>query len=941
MKKIYFILCIFLAASVAAAAQQKDTLAMSFARDIPSELSTGAGRCVSPESLESSVTSDLRNRLTALVPGLEVKENGGSMFSAATGGLNNYALGSGAYSFYLKGFSTMYCIVDDVPLPFNQLLLDPNQIESVTVLGDALDKAKYGPIASYGAISIRTRKGSYNSPLRINVDVESGVSMISGLPEWVDGKNYALLNNQARTEAGLTPLYTSSMLEEFEKMDPNSLTAPNVDYKSLMLRQVYPTSRISFDASAGSRNLRFNISANAVHTGDIVRTEGQDYNKLNLSASISARLGQYVEATAGFKGLLSYRNNGNVSWYAYRQVPAVAYPLILDSYEIEDEESYNATGSKTVYGVSKTFPNNYYAKMKEGGTYTTRNRSGFFDLSLDVDWSWLLKGLRSHTALEYSSFLSTTIGKNNDYLAYYCDPFTASINELSDHTGSTQTSRNMSSSATAQNLAFHHSFDYLWQGAGHRVDAGLTYYMSNSAQTGDSNYQKQMYLLGNAAWSYMGRYSVEFAAQYAGSSRFKKGSRFAFFPTAGLKWNLHNEAFMADARKVLSRFSIRAQGGEMGTSDIFGSQYLYQASYEVANGMTYGPSINGGEWWFGTNTHTSVVTDIERLANTELSWARIQQADLGLDLQLFGCLDLGAEYYWWRRKGIIVDVASVLPYLYGLNGTAIYANYEARTAQGLNLYASFHRRFGDFSLAAGCSLSFGFGDQYYTLLADDSYSYDYQRKTGTSTSSIWGYRCIGKYESQEQIDNLPSYVPKSELRIGDLIYEDMNQDGNIDANDRSIIGNAAPKMRYSINLSFAWRSLELRLTGSGRAGGDLNLSSSGYFTGGSGMGNYSAFVLDEKGGAYPRLSYDVLINNFLQSDFWLRNASWFKLQSVDLSYRFDFPRAKSIKGLKLNLRGDNLFGFDKLGYVDAEDIDAGVSSYPFMRTVTMGVKLMF
>lgn len=300
MKKIYFILCIFLAASVAAAAQQKDTLAMSFARDIPSELSTGAGRCVSPESLESSVTSDLRNRLTALVPGLEVKENGGSMFSAATGGLNNYALGSGAYSFYLKGFSTMYCIVDDVPLPFNQLLLDPNQIESVTVLGDALDKAKYGPIASYGAISIRTRKGSYNSPLRINVDVESGVSMISGLPEWVDGKNYALLNNQARTEAGLTPLYTSSMLEEFEKMDPNSLTAPNVDYKSLMLRQVYPTSRISFDASAGSRNLRFNISANAVHTGDIVRTEGQDYNKLNLSASISARLGQYVEATAGF-----------------------------------------------------------------------------------------------------------------------------------------------------------------------------------------------------------------------------------------------------------------------------------------------------------------------------------------------------------------------------------------------------------------------------------------------------------------------------------------------------------------------------------------------------------------------------------------------------------------------------------------------------------------
>lgn len=941
MKKIFLISVLLAGALQGASAQQSDTLAMPFGRRMSAERSTGSARSINVDDLERTASSDIRNRFTGLVPGLEITEGGGSMLYSATTGLNAYSMGSGPYSFYMKGFTSFYCVVDDMLMPFNQLLLDPNQIESITVLSDALDKVKYGPVASYGAISIRTRKGSYNTPLRINTDFEGGVSMISELPEYVGGKDYAILNNKARVEAGLSPMYSATMLQDFDLMDPNSLTAPNVDYKSLMLRQVFPTARVSVDASGGSRNIRFNVAMNAIHTGDIVRAATSDYNKLNLTASVSTRIGRYVEASAGFKGLLGYRTKGNTSWYAYRSVPAVAYPLILDSYDIQDSESLNATGSKTVYGVSKTFGTNYYAKMVEGGTYTTRNRSGFFDVSLNVDWSWLLKGLTSRTAFEYSSFLSTTIGKSNDYLAYYCDIFSGTVQELSDHTGETQTSRNTSSNATGQSLAFHHSFDYAWSKAGHNVDAGLTFFLSNSAQTGYAYYQRQLYLTGNVAYSYKDRYSFEVAAQYAGSPRFKKGSRFGFFPTAGIRWNIHNEPFMSGAKNVLSRLSFHAQGGEIGTSDIFSTMYLYQASYSTSNGMVYGPSINGGDQWFGTNTHTSVYTNVNRLANPELTWSRIRQADLGLDAQLFGCFDLGLEYYWWRRQGIISDITSALPYIYGMGNTNVYDNYESRTAQGVNVFGRFNRRFGDFLVAAGASFTFGLGDQYYTALVNDTYSYDYQHKLGTSTSSIWGLRCIGKYESQEEIDALPAYGAKSELRVGDLKYEDVNGDGSIDTNDRVIIGNSSPLMRYSVNLSLGWRNLELHLVGTGRFGGNVDLSGSSYFTGGSGMGNYSAFVLNELGGEYPRLSYDDLTNNFLQSNFWLRDASWFKLQSADLSYRFDFGKSKAVKSLKIDLRGDNLFSVKKLKYVDPEDISAGVTSYPYFRTVTLGVKIIF
>ncbi|MGN0188281.1 MAG: SusC/RagA family TonB-linked outer membrane protein, partial [Candidatus Cryptobacteroides sp.] len=375
--------------------------------------------------------------------------------------------------------------------------------------------------------------------------------------------------------------------------------------------------------------------------------------------------------------------------------------------------------------------------------------------------------------------------------------------------------------------------------------------------------------------------------------------------------------------------------------DIFSTMYLYQASYSTSNGMVYGPSTNGGDWWFGTNTRTSVYTNINRLANAELTWSRIRQADLGLDVQLYGCFDLGLEYYWWRRQGIISDITSALPYIYGLGNTNVYDNFESRTAQGVNVFGRFSRRFGDFLVAAGASFSFGLGDQYYTALVNDNYSYDYQRKLGTSTSSIWGLRCLGKYESQEEIDALPAYGAKSELRVGDLKYEDVNGDGTVDTNDRVIIGNSSPLMRYSVNLSLGWRNLELHLVGTGRLGGDVDLSGSSYFTGGSGMGNYSAFVLNELGGEYPRLSYDHLTNNFLQSDFWLRDASWFKIQSADLSYRFDFKKSKTVKSLKIDLRGDNLLSVKKLKYVDPEDISVGVTSYPYFRTVTLGAKIIF
>ena len=178
--------------------------------------------------------------------------------------------------------------------------------------------------------------------------------------------------------------------------------------------------------------------------------------------------------------------------------------------------------------------------------------------------------------------------------------------------------------------------------------------------------------------------------------------------------------------------------------------------------------------------------------------------------------------------------------------------------------------------------------------------------------------------------SLPAY--STDIAVGDLYYKDVNGDGVIDTNDRTIIGNSKPDLRYWVNLNLGWKRLNLQVIGTGMFGGNISLSND-YFWSGWGDGNYSAFVRDNIGGAYPRLTYVKVNNNFLTSDFWLTSRTWFKIKDVILSYAF--PK------VTLYVKGQNLLTLTKVPYVDPENINSGVTEYPMFRTVTLGVKMTF
>ena len=895
---------------------------------------TGSMMSVNEAQLEKAPIQDLRRRLTGLFPGLVITENTGGIHQK--GYLGSPFMGSGQITVNSRGFTQVACIVDDIPLPFNQYLLDPAQIESITLLTDVADKASVGPVASLGALYIKTKKGGYNTPLRIHADLESGVDFAGVWPEWVDGATYARMNNTARTAAGYSTLYSDADIQGFAKNDPLDLKTPSVDYKSLMMRDFKPISRFSLNANAGSDNIKYNISVSALNDNSLLKVgPTSDFNKINMSSSITVKIGQYIEANASFLGSLGYyRGLSKCDFTSYRRVPPVAFPLQLTVEE--DSPLYDPnimSNARDIYGVSRTYDTNYYAAALEGGGYTERRRSGSFYTTFDLDMSWLLPGLKSKTFLNLSTFYFQTPGKVEDYIAYYWNP-TDIIEEISSHTGIKNAAKTDLDSGSYQGLSWYEQLSYGLNKGAHKLDLAGTFFMSSASSYLSMYNQRQLYLVGTAKYGFANRFFLDLVANYAGSSRFYKTSRFAWFPAVGASWVISNEEWLKHS-PVLTFAKLHAQAGKIGDAGFDDTaNYLWQGKYDIASSMSYGPY--SANQWFGSKTLSSSATVLSRVHNYGLTWPTITQFDAGVELSLFDCLDMKANWYRMMREGLIDTISSEYSDVFGYQDTDLYQNYSALLYTGYELSLQFHKNLGDFAFNVGTMLRHW--DITYQKWPDNYYLYDYQNVIGRSLYDVEGYKCIGKFASDQEILSSPLF--SSDTQVGDLKYEDLNKDGKIDPNDICVVGNTEPTLRYTLNLDLMWKGFNLSVIGSGALGGQVELNDE-VFWGGWGDGVYSQFMADNVGGDYPRLSYDKVEGNFQMSDFWIRKNDYFKIKSAELGYIAHFRGSRFVKSMKVSLRGANLLTFTSLKYVDPEAVHSGVDGMPLFRTVTAGVKLNF
>ena len=870
-------------------------------------LYTGSSKSAGREVLGIYPTLDLMNSFTGVLPGLWVTENAG-----ATG----VRYHTENCSLSIRGFSGVKYIVDGIVLSEpEQFQLDPEDIESVTLVSGIVDKARFGPEASRGAVYIRTVRGLPKGR-EIRFTVQKGVDMVDRMPGWLGASDYAVLNNQAREAASFPVLFDDEALRTVAKNDIFDYYYPAVNWQSLMLKRTRDFTKAGFLVRGGGSNVSYSTHIGWAHHGDIYAMGPvSDFNRFNADMSIDVRLNHRIRAEVNFIALYTMRRSplvGGTTNNTYEfpsvlsllhSVPSTAYPLYVD--RDSDTGVYNWT-------VSARYPDNPYANLYDSGFYTETGRTGLTDAVLHYDLGGLLPGLRSETRFGLNVYYSTRIGMDKDYVGVIYDPQTG-IKAPTSHMGTSATSKSQFLAGYLQGLQFNQRFSYDKSWGRNAVTASLGYNRSHLAYSIEGGYHQQQNVVMDLAYSRGGRFKVESVLNYAGTSARKRGHRYELFPTLGVSW------------RPLDWVKLRTQGGILGYEP-YGGQYYWQSRLTKGSAYTFGPYSSGQ--WFGTGSSISVYsTTVSRYANEDLGWEKNKEFEIGADFTPVRNLSLGITYYHVLQDGIVVDISSVQPYFYGPG--ALYDNYNANVYDGVELNAEWSGKLGQVQLGASAFATVGTA-RYRKV--NESYSDKWQNREGKRIGSIWGLECIGKFASDEEIAAAPSQNFDATLYPGDLRYLDYDESGEIDSHDIHVIGNSSPLLRYAVNLNLAWKRFDFTIVGTGKAFFDSVLNNA-WFWNGWGDGNYSTFVRDNLGGAYPRLSYLKSENNFRVSDFWIRRGDFFKIQSVEAGVRFGKVR--------FCIRGANLLTISGIKDVDPESLSSGVSDYPLFRTVTGGLTLSF
>ena len=918
---------------------------------------TGPEVVIQGKYFEKYPSVDIRNTLTGLTSGWDIREQDGSPGLSSQEGLQNFTGLSNAMGATDKFSNVPTIMVDGMITEVQEAPLDPAEIESVTLLKGVLGTSMYGPVGTGGLLMIKTRQGVKNDRI-LNLDVEKGVSVVDRMPGWVNGVDYAGLNNVARENSGLADKYTSAAITAYGQNDPNNLRYPNVNFSDMMLQNSKSFTRVNMSSSGGNDIVQYFSYVGYNGEGDIYKIgSAAGYDRINTRQNVNVKVNDQIDVNFSFYGNLAFRRSPNYGYNVnytsedagsnpvlslielptilsdINSIPPIAFPV----YAFIDTAAHVPW-----YGVSSSYSQNPIGGLVSQGYYTDRSRTGATNLSINYDLGNLIKGLKSTTYFGFNVHDMVRIGKANDYIAY-----TSSISSKTGNDtiikSATHGLINQSDMAKLMDYyfmryAFNENLSFDRTFGDHTIQATLTYNQLKAFQNGIEEPQRDQNVVFSAMYSFKDKYSLQGVLNYAGASSFAKNKRYGLFPGIGANWIVSDESFMSNM-KFINFLKLRAQYGVIGNQTYLPVLYYVDRWSQNSSGGVFGPYSSNQ--WFGTSQEATVYRNsTQRIGNPDLTWEKRKEFTAGFDA-LFLDHKLALDMTYWNilQDGVLIQPNNILPYTAGLQGARPWYNF---TKTGTNMVTAdlrYSDKKGDFEYSIGANVTTGVSTR---LKYDEpNYRFDYQKRTGKVSDAIFGMVYEGKFGTDAETLVTPQLFDAA-LKAGDLKYKDMNGDGFIDDNDQAMIGHSSPRLYYALNLTLKYKNFELFVLGNGRAFYDIALTNS-YYWNGWGDNTYSNFVKSNVGGAYPRLTYYKVNNNFITSGYWLVKGDYFKIQNVELSYTIPAKMLQFMggRGIKIYVRGANLLTLSKVKDVDPESINSGVTVYPLFKTFSGGVKFNF
>lgn len=880
---------------------------------------TGAVASMNAEKLATRPVSSLSSALAGEMAGVTAVQTSG-----APGGQNASITVRGQNS---VNAASPLVIVDGVPGSMN--VINPAEIESVTVLKDAASAAIYGVQAANGVILITTKKGktgkttvSYNATF-------SWSSLLSKL-DLVDAYGYAYLYNEAylNDHPGATKPFSDETVEKYR-----TGKLPSTDWYKEALTGSGFEHQHNLSLSGGNDKTTYNMYLGYLSQDGV--TKDIDYNRINARMNITSQINKYITLGLNASG---YRGTKQDAWAGYTQV------IQGMSRSHPTDPVYDEDGNFKYVGVDN--PVAVQGRDKTGWKKTIDQEVFLIgsaeikpikDLSIKGVYSWrnwTQDQLGFKKTWGYGTYNS---GQREGYVRNYnYDYLTGQIlvnynKSFGDHNLGV--------------LAGMESYDVKYRYVTADRKGGGNNNLDSSLNTLDASSQKnknggtemtRLSYFGRLQYNYAGKYLFEANVRRDASSRFPKDSRWGTFPAFSAGWRISEEAFMKNV-DWLSNLKLRLGWGKTGNEELKSSD-LYPAV----------PTYAYGSYMFGNSLYSTAYES--RLVNDQLKWATVTNYELGIDA---GFLNnkLTMELSVYKKK--TNDMLLYLP-LQGVIGLSAPAqNVGSVENRGFELVLGHNNRIGkDWSY--NLSLNMGYNKNEIIDMAgtdgpiDNGYggTDDTQWNIeGYGVSSYYGYVADGLFRTEEELKKGP--LRTGNEKLGDIRYKDLDDDGKITAADRKIIGNKMPKWTGGFNFRVGYKNFELSglLQGAFDAKRYYNGEASyAFFNNASCLNkHWDRWSEENPNGNFPRLSLTSQ-TNYAFSSFWLQDASYVRMKNLTLAYTLPSEVISRI-GLsfaQVYLTGENLFtisGLDK--GLDPESGNSRGWSYSNVRKISCGLKLTF
>ncbi len=878
----------------------------------------------------SSITNVLAGRIAGIVSVQRSGEPGNDFSEFWIRGISTFGANQGAL-----------ILIDGIERSsINQI--DPEDIESFSILKDASATAVYGVRGANGVVLITTRKGS-SGKMNIKFKNYASLSHSPRLPDYLKAYDYALLANEARMVRNEEPIYDDVELQIIRTGVDKDLY-PNVDWQKEILKDYTWNKSHYLSVSGGSDVTRYFLSASTYSSDALYKESALNdyntnvkYNKHSFRSNLDVNVTKSTTIALGVDGYITNQNRPGVGsteyiWESQANLTPLTVPVRY------------STGELPAYGqsLSQVSPE---VLLNHSGYLSDLNTAVQSNIYLRQDFDEWVKGLSARILYSYDIYTNHVVTRSKMPDLYYANKRKVT-GELDIDIIKDSQPLSVSTSALSRRKTYMEgsvNYERLLT-ARHRF-GGLLHYFHQEYTVSDRSGmnaipERNQGISGRVTYALDDIYFVEGNFGYTGSENFKRGEQYGLFPSIALGWVPSNYQFFQSALPWFTFLKFRYSYGTAGNDQISSTRFPYFTYVD------YTTAAWGGNYGISET----------RLGADNLRWEKAIKSNIGIEMKLFDRWEMVMDIFKDTREGIFQERTN-LPGTVG-NITQPWGNVGTMKSNGIDLTTSYIFNFNKdtWMLARG---NLTYANNIIEYWEEPPYRYPYKAKLGHIYNSHTGLIALGLFKDEDEIMSSPKQF--GEVLPGDIKYKDVNGDGKIDSDDYVYFDYSnVPKLTYGFATEVGYKNWTLSIFFQGAAMAKFMYGGNFFPFSNGNVGNilslvnnvenrwipaeYSGDVKTEKSNAlFPRLSYGKFSNNTQPSTYWLASNDYLRLKNVEIAYRLkpEILRKFSVESVDVSIIGDNLWVWDNVKLWDPEQAMYNGNVYPIQRKYTLNLIFNF